>query len=365
MLAKFSVNNYRGFKEKIELDLSHPANYEFNGFAIKNGIVKNGIIYGPNGSGKTNLGLAIFDIVNHLSQKMRKPDFYSKSFAYLGGQDKYVDFEYTFKFQETELFYTYSKDMNGALRKESLSVNGVLIFDRSDNRLIINSFPVGEDMKTQLASNANNVSIINFLLMSYPLSGDNYLMRLKLFVDSMLWFRSLRGNDFIGLESAPSALEEFVIANDYLDDFQLFIKKVSGQEFHFVRNSPDDKKLICEIEERTAFFDDLCSTGTESLLLLYFWTKKLDKASFVFIDEFDAFYHYKLSVEVCMLLFEKQCQVFFTSHNTYLMTNSLLRPDCNFIINDNKVKPLNDCTDKDLRFGHNIEKLYRGNIFSV
>ena len=72
MLLKFAVQNFRGFKDRIELDLSHPNHYDFNTYAVKNGIVKNGIIYGPNGSGKSNFGLAIFDIVNHLSQKVKK-----------------------------------------------------------------------------------------------------------------------------------------------------------------------------------------------------------------------------------------------------------------------------------------------------
>ena len=36
-------------------------------FEVEDGIVKNGIIYGPNGSGKTNIGLAIFDIEYHLA----------------------------------------------------------------------------------------------------------------------------------------------------------------------------------------------------------------------------------------------------------------------------------------------------------
>ena len=71
MLAKFSVKNYRGFSERIEWDLATPNNYEFNTEVIKDGIIKNGIIYGPNGSGKTNFGLALFDIVNHLGQKWR------------------------------------------------------------------------------------------------------------------------------------------------------------------------------------------------------------------------------------------------------------------------------------------------------
>ena len=47
------------------------------------------------------------------------------------------------------------------------------------------------------------------------------------------------------------------------------------------------------------------------------------------------------------------------------MTNDLLRPDCNFILNENKIKTLCDCTDKELRYGLNIEKLFRGNTFKV
>lgn len=91
----------------------------------------------------------------------------------------------------------------------------------------------------------------------------------------------------------------------------------------------------------------------------------MGQATFVFIDEFDAFYHFKLAFEVCKILFNKDCQVFTSSHNTYLMTNDLLRPDCNFILNENKIKPLVDCTDKELRFGHNIEKMFRGDAFKV
>ena len=86
-------------------------------------------------------------------------------------------------------------------------------------------------------------------------------------------------------------------------------------------------------------------------------------ASFVFIDEFDAFYHYKLSYKVCKQLFNLECQVFMSSHNTYLMTNDLLRPDCNFILSEGSIKSLSDCTDKELRFGHNIEKIYRAGAF--
>ena len=38
---------------------------------------------------------------------------------------------------------------------------------------------------------------------------------------------------------------------------------------------------------------------------------------------------------------------------------------CNFILQDNKIKPLSSCTQKELRFGHNIEKMFRGNAYEV
>ena len=124
--------------------------------------------------------------------------------------------------------------------------------------------------------------------------------------------------------------------------------------------------MTCQIGEIPVPFNLIESTGTRSLKLLFYWITDLKNASLVFIDEFDAFYHFKLAYAICKQLFSlDNCQVFMTSHNTYLMTNDLLRPDCNFILNDNKIKPLNQCTEKELRFGHNIEKIYRAGAFYV
>ena len=47
MLTKFKVNRFRGSSRKLSWDLSHPSSYEFNAHAIKNGIIKNGIVFWP------------------------------------------------------------------------------------------------------------------------------------------------------------------------------------------------------------------------------------------------------------------------------------------------------------------------------
>lgn len=365
MLVKFAVARYRGFAERIEWDLSNPANYEFNPHVIKNGIIKNGILYGPNGSGKTNFSLALFDIVNHLSQKWKKSDYYV-NFLYAGISDGVVDFEYEFRFDQTTVRYTYSKNEQGVLVAEALYVDKQRVFNREKNVCNIGSrqFPMTPEVIKDLGANANNVSIVNFLLSSYPLTQDHYLIRLKQFVDSMLWFRSLDVREFIGLETSSTQLDQYIISNNLLDDFADFLEKVSGQKFCFATPDPGEQVIFCRIQEHVIPFQVIASTGTRALQLLFFWMQKISQASFVFIDEFDAFYHFRLAFEVCKRLFQLDCQVFTSSHNTYLMTNDLLRPDCNFILQNNQIKPLNECTDKELRFGHNIEKIYRADAFN-
>ena len=367
MLVKFAVTNYRGFAQRIEWDLSKPSNYSFNTFAIKNGIIKNGILYGPNGSGKSNFALSLFDIVKHLSQRWRPSDYYN-NFVFAGKPTSLVSFEYTFRFGQDELYYTYKKGLTGIIRSEKLLVNGNLVFSRTEGtQLELSSeYPIDSTVRSNLSDNVNNVSIVNFLLATYPLPANHYLFRLQEFVNSMLWFRCLEQREFIGLVSAPINLDEYIIKEGLVKDFSSFLQRVSEQTFNFVTPAKGDRVLQCIFNSNKVTFDSIASTGTHSLMLLYYWIKQMSNASFVFIDEFDAFYHYDLSYKVCKELFLlDNCQIFTSSHNTYLMTNDLLRPDCNFIINNNKIKPLTDCTDKELRFGHNIEKLFRGKAFTL
>ena len=76
MLKKFSLNNFKNFKDNLVLDLSKVNNYEFSNMAIRNKIVKTALIYGENASGKSNLGYALFDIILHLTDKQKKFNFY-------------------------------------------------------------------------------------------------------------------------------------------------------------------------------------------------------------------------------------------------------------------------------------------------
>ncbi len=364
MLTKFAVKNYRGFADRIEWDLSNPSSYTFNTFAIKDGVVKNGIVYGPNGSGKSNLALALFDLILHLTQKNKNPH-QSDTIVNVYHPENLISFEYTFRLGENTIEYFYSKGAQG-IAKEKVILDGRVLFNLENNTLVIESaeFPMPDETKSQLANSSNKVSILGYLWSVYPLASEHPLMKMKEFVDGMLLFWNHEERGFAGLDEGITYIEEYIISNKLVDDFSSFLKSVSGQEFKFKNAQEGDKQLICDMGEGVPF-RKIRSTGTSSLTLLYYWIQKMSKASFVMIDEFDAFYHYDLSFNICKELFGFSNQIFVTSHNTYLMSNDLLRPDCNFIINKNQIKPLNLCTEKELRWGNNIEKMYRGNAFEV
>lgn len=368
MLIKFAVKNYRGFAERIEWVLSSPCNYEFNSSAIKDGVLKNGILWGKNGSGKTNFSLAIFDIVNHLTQKHTEHDYY-ENFVYAGAPDKPVDFEYTFRFGEQTVFYSYSKSKQGTLINERLVVDKLERFYQSRERkeVVLNQsdFPIDAIKLNDIRDSVNDMSIVNFLWTNFPMSADNYLVKLKQFVDGMLWFRRLELPKYIGFETGVSEIEDFIIAEGLYKDYENFLSDVSDQQFQFVEPIKGDKLLYCRYGDNKIPLIKIASTGTVSLELLYYWIQKMKDATFVFIDEFDAFYHFKLSLNVCKRIFGLDCQVFVSSHNTHLLTNDLLRPDCNFVLQNGSIKPLCELTSKELREANNIEKLYRAGTFDL
>ena len=100
MLKRFSVKNFKNFKEKIVLDFSKIRDYGFNQYLIKNNLVNKMLIYGPNNSGKSNLGAAIMDITTHLTDNHGMDNLLYA--YYLNGDfiDEIVEFKYEFVFND-------------------------------------------------------------------------------------------------------------------------------------------------------------------------------------------------------------------------------------------------------------------------
>lgn len=368
MLKRFSVTNYRGFSEKLIWDLS-ASNYNYNSHVAKEGIVKSAILFGENGTGKSNLGLAVFDIFNHLSDGHGLSDYYD-NFIYAGNPYGVVEFEYLFHFLDKDVLYRYTKDREGVLQSESLSYivenqeSMAFAWDSQNTQLTISDeFRYDKEREAEIFQRNRSLSIAKILYTAYSLKEDHYLVQLKSFVDNMLWFRTLEDRDFIGIEPKRK-IHEYLIQNGLVQEFQQFLKEVSGQEFDFSATTDNDEFIYCQIGNTRTELIKIQSTGTSSLTLLFFWLHKIKTSSFIFIDEFDAFYHLHLAYNVCQRLFNNyDGQIVFSSHDTSLMTNDLLRADSYYIINGKTITSIANSTDKDLRKEHNLERMYRAKAF--
>ena len=114
MLKLFEVTGFKNFENTIHLDFSDIRDYKFNDFCIVDGLLSKLIVYGKNSVGKSNLGLALFDIVSHLTTNNVTPGLYD---YYLNVNNKagYAEFHYVFMFDSSEVDYRYRKNTSRLL----------------------------------------------------------------------------------------------------------------------------------------------------------------------------------------------------------------------------------------------------------
>ncbi len=367
MLKKFSVENFKGFRDKIIFDTGSPSNYSFHSEIIANGCVTKGIIYGINSCGKSNLGLAIFDIITHLTEKEKLLKSYDL-YLNMSGRKSFAEFEYVFVFGEHEVIYKYKKTNANTLQEESLSID--------EKEIVYFDFVKGDGFTRLEGSEALNATIksnspisrVKYVSSNSILTENTENLIFKKFIDfveHMLLFYSLDSRGYEGFMNGTESIAEGIANSGKVKEFEDFLKE-NGIVYNLYSCEVDGKKSIyCRFNNHDVNFFKIASTGTLSLALFYYWYVRMQEASFVFIDEFDAFYHFELSESVEKRLRTIQgVQIFTTTHNTDLMSNDLLRPDCYFILKDNKIKAISDLTEKELRFAHNLQKMYKAGAFN-
>ena len=369
MLKKVEITNFKNFNEKFTFDLNNVGDFEFNKECIKKGIVNTAIIYGQNGCGKSNLGLAIFDMVSHLTDRTFDKNRYNNYLNADSDKDK-ASFKFTFLFNNIEVIYEYSKKDYQTLISEKLIIKNTIIINinRDKSTKFIVNMKGAEHLLDDVGN--SNISIINYVANNTILKDDiinKTFNSFRDFIDEILLIKDLDESFYIGYENGRLDIEDDIINRGNLKDLEIFLNK-SGVKCRLEAKNFNGKNRIFSIfKNKEILFEYIASSGTTALIIFYFWYQRLrdDKdVSFLFIDEFDAFYHQDVSETIVEMLKEiKDTQVILTTHNTSNISNDLLRPDCYFVMNEKEIKPLPKCTDRELREGHNIEKMYRANSF--
>lgn len=368
MLKKFEVENFKGFENNIVFDLS-AREYAFNKNLVVNDVVNKAIVYGKNGVGKSSLGIAIFDIVSHLTDKERMPVRYLINYLNLNSDKPYAIFKYTFQFDEDIVVYEYAKRDPNNLIYEKLIIDEKVVIDYNffdTNVRYLDQSIVGE-LNIELID--NKLSVLKYIYRNTPTNTSIPLTKMMQFVDNMLWYRSLsEGNMYCGFSVGASTLVDKLYESGKVKDFERFLQD-NGLNYNlkFIPvNGTHELVASYDGGKKMVPFVSLASTGTMALFLFYFWSiSAFEKISFLFIDEFDAFFHYESAENIVLQLNKaKSFQTVLTSHNTYLMQNRLTRPDCCYIMTNERITNLFDSTDKEIREAHNLEKMYINGVFN-
>ena len=374
MLKKFTLKNFKNFKDEISIDFENTAGYQFSTDCITDGTISKMLIYGRNATGKTNLGKALIDICTTMFGGRRYAD--SGMFLNADSIDEAAAFSYEFRFENRELVYRYARFSNQELRDEELIIDRKTIFscDFENNKFdfenlkYINAETANIDRYLQSVDIGGEevleepkLPFLRWLISNVALSNDSILIKLANYARRMLMitagsvmlrFPRSMNDTFYELIEDPNRLKDL---EDFLNEMGIECKLV-------LQKLPDGQRELYFKHKRLVPFYETASSGTLALVDLYRRLIPRNWApSFIYLDEFDAFYHYEMAENV-INFFKKRypkCQIIMTSHNTNLMTNRLMRPDCLFVLSSaGTLTAFCNATERELREGHNLEKMY-------
>lgn len=364
MLKRFEVTEFKNFSQKLTVDFSGVHDYQFHTDCITEGLIGKMIIYGKNSVGKSNLGLAMFDLVSHLTEQNVSPGLYD---YYINSDSlsNRVWFHYQFQFGHDVVDYEYKKDGQRTLVYESVKINEKLLFwfDHVSGDGDLSGIKA---LAPTLNLSLKGIdSVLRYLINNTVLDDAHPLRKLMAFVSSMLWFRNLDENRYIGYKNKTDDYINFIFQPDHLAEFQDFLHRSGVKENLIVHENADGNQVLYFDKNKPLPFLKTASNGTKALYTLFYWLKTAKDVSLLFIDEFDAFYHYELAESIVAMLEKMQnTQVILTSHNTNLLSNRIMRPDCYFILTENCLTSFVNATKRELREGHNLEKLYMSGEFN-
>lgn len=367
MLKHFKVNNFKNFENDLEIDFSDVNGYKFSTDCITNDFISKMIIYGKNGCGKTNLSKALCDLKTTLT--ISKEFVSNDSFIANGNSNKNEStFIYTFSFNgNDEVTYEYKKIDLFNLSYEMCKINDHIVYEFNfiDNKFIkVDTDYFHNSGIFTIFQDSTNTSLPFLRWIVNNGSTDKNSIFNKIY-DYALKITQVFTPTTASIQLSKKELDKL---EDDVPSLQKFLNFMGIPCKLSMEKLPDGSKEIYFIfENKKVAFLENASSGTLSLFNFYVnFLMPNKESSLLYFDEFDAFFHFELSEKIVQYIKDryKDSLVIFTTHNTNLMTNRIMRPDTLFILSTNgNLTTLCKATDRELREGHNLGKLYMNGEF--
>lgn len=373
MLKKIKLDNYVTFTKATEIDFT-ATNYKFleSENVGSNKLLKGCLFVGENASGKTKILSGITFLLDLLFGN-KEVDFMTNKSFYT--DKKTYKIEYTFIQENVEIIYLIEIGLNEIV-SEKLVMDKKIILER-----------LGNTAKFLLNDEKTFKDISNRLLFLRRIYFDTNFYEDKVLIN---WFNYMKKSVYINCyyRNVVTYSGENLLVHEYLndntvDEINKFLEKInynqkieygtetSDPNHKFSVKSNDNKKFISFNKSGTDIYipEMFESTGNKTFMeLLPSFLHAINNECMIIIDEFSSGFHNEL--EECIIKYffhySNNSQLFFTSHSTNILNNSLLRPDQIYSVyfDSKKGSQIKRFSDEMPRESQNTEKMYLNGVFN-
>ncbi len=361
MLIQFSFKNYKSFRDEAVLDLSAAKMTEFSDRVVLEGnekILPMAAIYGANASGKSNL----YNAFEYMS------DYVIESFKYGDEEEKFEEYRptpflfdsissdaessfeiyFTIPGDKAEKTYNYgfcvdrygvTEEWLNAKARTARKFKPVFYRSTEENTLDLSGLPKNsrENIQVALEKQVLIVSLGAKLKVNKCKDIRDWFLA-NAFAD----FGDPVTNFFLSRRLPKGFVEDDSVQKKVIEYFASFDEHIKDFEIEKIPHDADGKEDTYKISSLHKKIDsdtfaaiplNMESAGTLKMFALYPELQDvLEKGSVFFIDELNARLH-PLLVRNFLLTFlnpeinTKHAQLIFTTHDTWQLSNQLLRRD--------------------------------------
>lgn len=365
MLKSVRFKNFKIFKNETIIDLTASKSEILKETNVQNGVLKGGIFYGGNASGKTTALNAISILLDLLFKEFSFNNVFACSFS----KDKTTFFEYTFLIDNNEIIYYIEFNRDGNIVKEVLKLNRDIYLERigtsATTKLTYNTLYESDDVDSKTL-------FIRKIYFNTKFSEFNVLSKWMDYLKNSIYF------NFMAQVTFSNKTQQDVLLGNYLEKYG--VKDINDffNEFNIPYEIEYNKKVGLPINIFTNIIfknkiinNDipymLESNGNQMLLNLMPSILTIIKTGGILaIDEFGCVLHNKLEELLINYLYKKtsNVQVFVVSHSTNLLKTSIVRPDQIFVVDfDENGGFISKASSASPRESQNLEKMYLAGVF--
>lgn len=380
MLTKVIIENYKSFKNRTELNLESTKYLTLQDTNTYNGVLKGGLIIGPNATGKSTLILAIKLLLDMLFRDNYQITFRDSCFF---SNKENIHMEYWFKFNNAKIKYMFETDRSGTIVLEQLNMNGSLYVDRHlrSGKIFIDGHFEDYDGKF-----TDKVLLLKKCYFSDVFAQDETIIEFMEYLRNSIYANAydrtaesynnithlIHELDESSLHEVNNALKNinysFVITKGTEN---IISETTNGNKNSYVRLKTDKPLMFlkrCDMNLNLPL--NMESLGNQTLAnIMPSVIYAISHPCILLIDEFSSGFHNALEETIVKYFMKKSknSQLIFNSHSTNLLNTKILRPDQIYTVDFAPYEGsfVERFSDENPREAQNLEKMYLSGKFGA